>query len=245
MRFSKLRTAYWVLAVAGALTISAFFAKADEAYRSRQVSHLTMEDLGAFIEDTVFEDAPVSGLEDFLNETPLEAAPELVLPIPDFPVRDAVWVSDGNFKALSASWKRGVVQVAKDKRCKRHVRAFTQTGNSMSPILKEAQAIVESNCDASVVGLAGEIGIFQVMKKTCKEMGVAGDYRDPFINARCAEKLRIAYCKTVKGECPTDRMILAHNRGVTGARKTKHPEATEYLRKLDCAVRVLKGMQCA
>ena len=202
-----------------------------------------MEDLGAFIEHNAL-DEPISGLSEFLSEVPVETKPALELPVPGLPVRNAVWISDGNFKPLSVAWKRGMVQVVKEQRCKRHRKAFTETGTVTSPILREAQAMVESNCDASIRGAAGEVGINQVMAATCKSMGVVGDYTNPVINTRCAEKYREAYCKTVKGTCPTDRMMLAHNWGLTGARKAKHPEAAQYLRKLDCAVRVLKGLTC-
>lgn len=238
MRRSVLCFVYAVVVVATAVIVSTFFALADTASKRGQP---TMEDLGAFILDHTIaeEETPVSGLEAFMKELPARVAPKLVLSVPRLPVRNAVWISDGNFGTLSASWKRGVVQVASDHRCKRHIRAFTQTGTIISPLLKEAQAIVESNCDGTAKGLAGEVGIYQVMANTCKEMGITGDYTDAVINARCAEKYREAYCQTVQGTCPTNRMLLAHNWGLSGARRAKHPESAEYVRKIDYAVRVL------
>jgi hypothetical protein len=52
-------------------------------------------------------------------------------------------------------------------------------------------------------------------------------------------------CDTVHGSCTARLMFLAHNRGIAGALATARPESTEYVRKVDCAERVLLGKMCA
>lgn len=207
-----------------------------------------MGDMGSFIEkhivlEEVPEDLPVGGLGKFLETLPEDSTPVIVIPVPGAEMREAK-LSDGKFETLSPAWKRGVHQVVQDERCRKVAKAFTNA-SLVSPLLQEAHAIVESNCDPKVIGAAGEIGIFQVMPSTCKDIGVRGDYRDPRVSAQCTEKYRQMLCKTSKKACTAKLMFLAHNRGITGAQKIVRAEATEYLRKMDCAQLVLRGKRCA
>lgn len=178
-----------------------------------------------------------------MQELPPDARPVIVVPVPGAPIRDAS-LSDGKFETLSRKWKRGVQQVVLEKRCNKHAQAF-QVSTYIDPVLQEAQAIVESNCDAAVIGAAGEVGIFQVMPKTCAEIGIRGDYADPLVNARCTEKYRLTLCAASKKKCTAKLMFLAHNRGISGALRTADAASTQYVRKVDCAARVLRKQKCA
>lgn len=218
-------------------------------YSERVAGATEMGDMGSFIEEHVMtleavpDDLPVSGLDEFIETLPEGSEPVIVVPVPGAEMREAK-LSDGKFETLSPAWKRGVHQVVRDERCRKVAKAFSS--RSMLPtLLQQAHAIVESNCDSKVVGAAGEIGVFQVMPATCKEIGIRGDYRDPVVNARCTEKYRQMLCKSSKKACTAKLMFLAHNRGIRGALKTASPESTQYLRKVDCAQRVLRGKRCA
>ncbi len=203
-------------------------------------------DMGSFIQEQV-ELVPLpdqkGDLGAFIESLPKDAVPVIVVPVPGAAMREAA-LSDGKFEALSKKWKRGVLQVATDKRCDKYAKAF-KVSTKLDPLLQKAHAIVESNCDATVKGAAGEVGIFQVMPQTCKEMGVTGDYRDPLVNATCTEKYRLTLCATSKKKCTAKLMFLAHNRGIAGALRTANADSTEYLRKVDCAARVLRKQKCA
>jgi hypothetical protein len=203
-------------------------------------------DMGSFIQkqlELVPAPEDMGDLGAFIESLPENTAPVIVVPVPGEEMRDAK-LSDGKFETLSPKWKRGVVQVVAEKRCNKHAPAF-RVSAKLDPLLQEAHAIVESNCDATVVGAAGEVGIFQVMPQTCKEMGVRGNYRDPLVNATCTEKYRLTLCATSKKKCTAKLMFLAHNRGITGALRTANAESTEYLRKVDCAARILRKQKCA
>jgi hypothetical protein len=214
--------------------------------QEKQTGAESMGDMGAFIEEQLeLVPAPeeMGDLGAFIESLPKDSVPVITIPVPGAPMRDAK-LSDGKFEALSAKWKRGVVQVVREDRCAKHAKAF-QVSAKLDPVLQKAQAIVESNCDATAVGAAGEVGIYQVMPSTCTEIGVRGDYRDPLVNATCAEKYRQVLCATSKKKCTARLMFLAHNRGVAGALRTANAEASEYVRKVDCAARVLRKQKCA
>lgn len=223
-----------------------------------------MGDMESFIENQL-ELVPLpdqkGDLGAFIESLPKDAVPVIVVPKSNMEKREAPvfqeatatmknkysWgasLSDGKFEALSKKWKRGVLQVATDKRCDKYAKAF-KVSTKLDPLLQKAHAIVESNCDATVKGAAGEVGIFQVMPQTCREMGVTGDYRDPLVNATCTEKYRLTLCATSKKKCTAKLMFLAHNRGIAGALRTANADSTEYLRKVDCAARVLRKQKCA
>lgn len=149
-------------------------------------------------------------------------------------------LSDRKFDELSEAWKLGVRQVVGDKRCKRVSSAF-KVGKTLNPLLREANVIVESNCNPTAIGDAEEVGLFQPKPSTCKALGVTGDLTNPIVNAKCAEAHRQSVCKEVGDACTDVFLFLAHNRGVTGARRVKNPKATTYLRRIDYAREVLEG----
>jgi len=226
-----LRKSVAVLAIASAISVSSFFAIAHNSYVTTAKG-----DMEAFIQENVV-DEPVSGLSDSIDHL-IEVEAPVVIPIQK-PTQSSA-LSDGKFEKLSIAWKRGVQQVVRDKRCKHVSKAF-MVGETLNPLLRQANVIVESNCNAKVVGGAGEIGLFQPLPTTCKALGVTGDLTDPLVNAKCAEAHRQSACKQVKGDCTHAFLFLAHNRGVRGALKVKNPEATTYLRRIDYARRVLQG----
>ena len=230
----KLRIAYWALVVASALSVSTLIAVS----KHQQEVADGKSDMELFIEERVLSDEPVYGLGESLDKL-LNTEQDVEAQIQKPAEREAL--SDGKFEALSVAWKRGVQQVVADKRCKRVSKAF-MIGETLNPLLRQANVIVESNCDTTVVGAAGEVGLFQPLPTTCKALGITGDLKIPVINAKCAEAHRKSVCKQVKGECTHTFLFLAHNRGVRGALKVKNPKATTYLRRIDYARQVLEGI---
>lgn len=224
----KLRVCYWisysVFVIASSISFSTFVS----------VREVPLEiaapktDSEVAIQNEIFE-IPVSGLSESIEG----------LLDQEHVVDESL--SDGKFENLSDAWKLGVRQVVNDKRCRKVSSAF-KVGKTLNPLLREANVIVESNCDSKVVGGEGEIGLFQPLPSTCKALGITGDLRNPVVNAKCAEAHRQSVCKEVGFASCTDAFLfLAHNRGVRGARRVGNPKATTYLRRIDYAKQVLEG----
>jgi len=196
-------------------------------------------DMGAFIEDQVLieppVDMPVSGLGSFLKQLPADAEPVIVT---SASLDSVAALSDQNYSALSTSWKNGVKRVVAEGRCNKVDGAFHSM--KMDVAYQTAWAITESNCNPSIVGAAGEIGLFQPMPATCKSLGITGDLHKPIVNATCTAKYVEQTCKQSHGKCSLRFVFLAHNRGVSGARAVKDPQKAEYIRKIDFARSVLR-----
>jgi hypothetical protein len=209
-----------------------------------------MGDMGAFISTHAFvmtevpRDLPVTGLDVFMETLPADAVPVIVKRTKKVTKKSHAKLSDGDFSGLSPKWKQGATLVALQKRCDKHQDAFVQDP-LLPPLLQKAHAIVETNCDADVVGSAGELGIYQVMPKTCRELGVKGDLRNSKVNAQCTALYRKKACASVEGECQVVFMFASHNRGIAGAKRVDDLYSLEYARKVDCAARALKGQKCA
>jgi hypothetical protein len=210
----------------------------------------TMGDMGDFVRKHAFvmtevpRDLPVTGLDAFIERLPEDAIPVIVTRTKKVKAHANAKLSDGDFSGLSPKWKQGAVLVARQKRCDKHPDAFVQDP-LLPPLLQKAHAIVETNCDARVVGDAGELGIYQVMPKTCRELGVKGDLRNSKVNAECTARYRKKACASVKGECQFVFMFASHNRGIAGAKRVDDLYSLEYARKVDCAARALQGQKCA
>jgi hypothetical protein len=208
-----------------------------------------MGDMGAFISKHGFvmtevpHDLPVTGLDAFIETLPEDAVPVIVKRVTKSVARKHARLSDGDFSGLSPKWKQGAMLVARQKRCDKHPDAFVPDP-LLPELLQKAHAIVETNCDANVVGDAGELGIYQVMPKTCRELGVKGDLRDSKVNAECTAAYRKKACRAVKGECEFAFMFASHNRGILGAKRVSDVHSLQYTRKVDCAARALQGEKC-
>jgi hypothetical protein len=210
----------------------------------------SMGDLGSFIEEQVLtlesvpEGATLEDLGAFIKSLPEDAIPVIVTPKGHYTTQEGA-LSDGKFEMLHPKWRRGVVQVVREGRCKMHMALYR--GTTIDLLYQEAQAIVESNCVGTARGDDDEVSVVQVMSETCKSIGITGDYAKTSVALACAEKYRTMACDAAKKrqrKCSLQVMILAHNRGIAGALRTANAESTEYLRKVDCAARVLRKQKC-
>lgn len=196
-----------------------------------------MGDMESFIQEhIVFVEVTKGDLESGI-EIPSDALPVIVTPS-----QDAERISDRNFGTLSPKWVRGAVQVVREKRCAKQHDAFL--ADSVIPVLyQQAHAIVESNCGPSAVGKDGELGMYQPLPETCRELGITGDIRKNRLNAKCAEAFLKNVCAQVK-KCTIAFMMAAYNRGLRGAKKVKDLHALQYNRKLECAALIIQGGRC-
>lgn len=100
-----------------------------------------------------------------------------------------------------------------------------------------AVAQVESNFNQSVIGDAGEIGIYQILSNysnlTKKEL------KDPTNNIK--EGLRLL--RIAKNTCPhkkNNTWVICYNLGRTASIKIKHPESFIYVKKVNIAMKDFK-----
>ena len=184
-----------------------------------------MGDMGAFVEEYA----------------PTESEPQPVVPKTKSKKSSVpTMLSDGKFEELSLSWKRGAVHTVQSGLCDKHDMTFALTSDKdVGFILAKAQAIVESNCEAKMVGTADDVGLNQVRVVACTEAGVSGNRKDPFINASCAAGYRKALCAKYDSCDTLAELYVAYNRGPTGATRVAHPRSTEYVRKIDYVFRLL------
>jgi hypothetical protein len=97
--------------------------------------------------------------------------------------------------------------------------------------LRIAQMHKESSCNAKAVGGVREIGLFQVKRSTCTDMGVTGNLFDPETNIRCAARYLRWLCKE-QGHCDIVPQLVAYNAGPKGARRVANHYAHAYPRAI-------------
>lgn len=100
----------------------------------------------------------------------------------------------------------------------------------VDPQLAISVAKVESNLNPTVIGITGDVGVFQLNPHSFPEYTVK-QLKDPTINIR----LGIQYLAKVKKECTHQRGItwlVCYNYGSRNAKKIKYPELFPYIKKV-------------
>lgn len=227
---------YSVVVVAAAVSVSFYIASVSKKGSGG--------DMGAFIEEKVLQDAPISGLEGFITDKLEEKKEEgIILPIPDAKALDIAFISDGKFAALDAGWKAGVKSLVTSETCARYdFPLMAATGTREEFLRVKAQMIVESACNEAARGGKGDTGFLQVRAVACKDVGVNGNLLDPYVNAECGTKYRASLCSRYRHCTETDK-VVAYNRGPTGAARVADKSATEYARKVDFVLRALLAVE--
>lgn len=91
-------------------------------------------------------------------------------------------------------------------------------------------AKIESNYNPSVIGITGDVGIFQLNPNSFPEFTI-GQLQDPETNIR----LGVQYLAKVKHQCVHQNGItwlVCYNYGSKNAKHIKHPELFPYVRKV-------------
>lgn len=226
MRISVLRKiVYSVAVVAVAVSISFHIANMPK--------NGSDGDMGAFIEEKVFDDALASD-----SEGEKESLPEGII-LPNAKALDIAFISDGKFGTLDAGWKAGVKSLVTSETCARYdFPLMSATGTREEFLRAKAQMIVESACNEVALGGKGDTGLLQVRAVACEDVGVRGNLLDPYVNAECGTKYRASLCGRYQ-HCTETAKVVAYNRGPTGATRVVDKRATEYARKVDFVLRAL------
>lgn len=101
---------------------------------------------------------------------------------------------------------------------------------NIDPNIAISVAAVESGFNANIIGITGDVGIFQLNPKSFPKYTIK-QLKDPIINI----KLGIKYLAKMKKECnykDNDEWLICWNYGLNNAKKVKHPSLFPYVKKV-------------
>lgn len=95
-------------------------------------------------------------------------------------------------------------------------------------------AAVESNFNPNVIGITGDVGLFQLQPQSFPQYTIK-QLKDPKLNI----VLGVQYLAKMKKECKykdNNEWLLCFNMGPNAAKKVKHPELWPYTKKVALAM---------
>lgn len=106
----------------------------------------------------------------------------------------------------------------------------------VDPKIAISVAAVESNFNPSVIGITGDVGVFQLNPQSFPQYSVK-QLQDSVLNIQ----LGIKYLAKVKKECKfKDELnwLVCWNYGMKNAKKVKHPSLFPYVKRVEFAMNV-------
>lgn len=101
---------------------------------------------------------------------------------------------------------------------------------NVDPRVAISVAAVESGFNSNVIGVTGDVGVFQLNPKSFPNYTIK-QLKDPIINI----ELGIKYLAEVKKRCKhkdDNNWLICYNMGIKKASTIKHPELWKYTKKV-------------
>lgn len=107
----------------------------------------------------------------------------------------------------------------------------------VDPQIAISVAAVESQFNSTVIGVTGDIGVYQLNPRSFPEYTVK-QLQDPRLNI----ELGVKYLAKVKRECSHQEgvtWLICWNYGKQNAKKVKHPQLFPYVKKIKLAMETI------